>query len=57
MPYTIRKQGSEWVIVKESSPGRWKVISHHKSREKAKAAMRVRQGVEHGWKPTGKRGR
>jgi len=34
--------------------GKWKVKQVAGSVEKAKRALRLLQGVEHGWKPTGK---
>ena len=49
MPYTVRKTDGYRV----TSPHR----VHAKGTTKAKAAAQVRllQGVEHGWKPTGKK--
>ncbi len=51
MPYSIRK----------SKGGKYRVSSPHgvkakgTTREKAEAQVRLLHGVEHGWKPTGKK--
>ena len=37
--------------------GKWKVKQVCKSSANARAAMNLLQGVEHGWKPTGKKAR
>lgn len=54
MPYMVRKQGEEWVVVKEVSPGKWKVKSHHDSKVKAEKQRRLLEGIRHGWTPTKK---
>lgn len=35
--------------------GKWSIKQRCASPEKAKSALRLLQGVEHGWKPTGKK--
>jgi len=47
MPYTIRKVDGYRV----SSPHR--VHAKRTTKKKAEAQVRLMQGVEHGWKPTG----
>ena len=46
MPYTVEGRN----VLKDG-----KVIQRCKSHENALAAVRLKQAVEHGWKPTGKR--
>lgn len=48
MPY---KRKGKTIYSKAS--GKWKVKQTCRSVESAKKAMRLLQGVEHGWKPTG----
>lgn len=51
MPYTIKKTDGYRV----SSPHR--VHAKGTTKKKAEAQVRLMQGIEHGWKPTGKRPR
>jgi hypothetical protein len=51
MPYAIEGSGSKF-IVKNKKTG--DIKGHFTSRKKALRQMRLLQGVEHGWKPTGK---
>lgn len=50
MPYEVR--GSDLYHYKN---GHWEVKQHCGSKEKAKAALRLLQGLEHGDKDIGKR--
>lgn len=43
MPYIIRKQGSEWVIVKKLSG---EVVGHSDSKSNAQASVRARYANE-----------
>ena len=43
MPYTIKKQGSKWVIVKNMSG---EVVGHSDSKAKAQASVRARYAGE-----------
>ena len=52
MPYAIRKKGNKWLVVNKDTG---KVKGTHDSKEKAEAQVRLLYGVEHGWKPTGKK--
>jgi len=50
MPYTRRGQD---IYKKEG--GSLRKVQHCTSVENAKKALNLRRGVEHGWKPTGKK--
>ena len=52
MPY--RRVGNK---VYHKKGGKWKVKQTCSSPGAAKSAIRLLQGVEHGWKPTGKKRR
>lgn len=52
MPYKV--QGNRVLHFKG---GKWKVKQTCRSNAAAKSALRLLQGVEHGWKPTGKKAR
>jgi len=52
MPYKL-----EGKKVMHKKGGEWKTKQVCSSPAAAKKAMRLLQGVEHGWKPTGKRKR
>jgi len=52
MPYGIYKRGDKWVLINKDTKH---VKGTHESREKATRQMRLLQGVEHGWEPTGKK--
>ena len=52
MPYYIKKQGSKWCVINKKT-GENKGCSD--SKKEAIAHKRVLYGVEHGWKPTGKK--
>ena len=43
MPYTIKKQGSQWVIIKSDTG---KVVGHSSTKEKAQASVRARYAGE-----------
>jgi len=45
MPYDIRKQGSQWILVKKDGT----VKSHHSSKSKAQGAERAIRASEHGF--------
>jgi len=51
MPYSIRKSGNKWVL-KNKETGKTK--GTHESYTSALKQMRLLQGIEHGWHPTGK---
>ena len=51
MPYSIRKSGSKYQIVRKDTG---KVVGTSTSLSKAKASVRARLAGEHGWVPTGK---
>ena len=50
MPY--KREGKKILHKKD---GKWSVKQTAKSVESAKSAMRLLQGIEHGWEPTEKR--
>jgi len=50
MPYKIIKSGSKWLL-KNRATGKLK--GTHSSYVSALKQMRLLQGIEHGWKPTG----
>lgn len=53
MPYQIlRLSNNKWVL-KNKETG--KVKGHHSSYVSALRQMRLLQGIEHGWKPTGRK--
>lgn len=53
MPYTIRKSGNKYVLVRRNGT----IKSRHTTKAKAEAANRLIMAKEHGWKPTRKRGK
>jgi hypothetical protein len=55
MPYSVRKQGDQWAIVRKDDG---KVVGHSDSKAKAEASVRARMASEHGkGKTSGTRGR
>jgi len=50
MPYSITHSGNKWIL-KNKETG--KVKGTHDSYTSALKQMRLLQGIEHGWKPTG----
>ena len=52
MPYKV--EGNN---VLHQVGGTWKVKQKCSSHANAVSAMRLLQGIEHGWKPTGKKGK
>lgn len=52
MPYTIRKRGSEWVILKGG-----KVVGKSRTKANAQRSVKARLAAEHGAKLTGKKAR
>ncbi len=48
MPYAIKKSGQKWLVVKKDSGEK---VATHDSEAKARAQMRLLQGIEHGWHP------
>ncbi len=54
MPYSIRKRGSKFVVVNKDTG---KVKGTHSSKIKAQRQVNLLRGVEHGFKPTGKKAR
>lgn len=54
MPYTIRREKDGTFSLLNSQTG--KKHSSHTTEEKAKSQKRLLLAVEHGWKPTGKKG-
>lgn len=52
MPYAIRKKGNQYLTVNKETG---KVKGTHASYAKAERQRRLLEGVEHGWKPTGKK--
>ena len=54
MPYTVRKgKGRKPYKIVNKKTGRQAGAS--RSKKKAQASARVRNAVDHGWKPTGKK--
>jgi len=51
-PYEVKESGDRWVV-KNMETG--KVKGRHSSREAALKQFRLLEGIEHGWKPTGKK--
>ena len=51
MPYTIRKVNRGWALIRED--GSSKQVA--KSKKNAEAARRLLMGLEHGWKPRGRK--
>jgi len=54
MPYKIRPSGNKWKVVNTETK---KVKGTHATRAKAQRQVNLLRGVEHGWKPTGKKAR
>lgn len=54
MPYEIRKADSGFNVVNTETGD---VKGHHDSRGSAQRQINLLRGVEHGWKPTGKKAR
>ncbi|KPJ51423.1 MAG: hypothetical protein AMJ38_00540 [Dehalococcoidia bacterium DG_22] len=54
MPYAIEKRGKKWAVVNKDTG---KVKGTHSSRAAAQRQVNLLRGVEHGWKPTGKKAR
>lgn len=54
MPYAIRKQNTKFAVVNTETG---KTKGTHNSRMAAQRQMNLLRGVEHGWKPTGKKAR
>jgi len=52
MPY--KRKGS---VVYHQKNGKWSIKQRTSSPANAKKAMNLLRGVEHGWKPTGKKAR
>ena len=52
MPYSIRKADSKFKVVNTETG---KVKGTHATKEKAQNQINLLRGVEHGWKPTGKK--
>lgn len=52
MPYAVRKRGNKYVVINKETG---KTKGTHTSKSKAESQMRLLRGVEHGWKPTGKK--
>ncbi len=52
MPYKVEKKGNKYFVINMASG---KVKGTHMTKEKAQAQMKLMQGIEHGWKPTGKK--
>lgn len=54
MPYRIAADG---VTIEHKKGGKWSVKQKATSAAHAKSAMRLLQGVEHGWQPNGNHAR
>ena len=52
MPYEIKKEGSFYKVINKKTG---KVHAKCSTKEKAEAQVFLLRGVEHGWKPTGKK--
>lgn len=52
MPYEIRRAGDGYEVVNRETG---KVHARHTSLRKARLQVRLLHGVEHGWKPTGRK--
>lgn len=52
MPYSVRRKGSKFVVVNTDTG---KVKGTHESAAKARRQINLLRGIEHGWKPTGKK--
>ena len=55
MPYSVVKKGSKYCLVRKTGPKKGTTKSSHTSYTKAERARRLLAGIEHGWKPTGKK--
>jgi len=54
LPYSVRKTNEGYQVV-DIDTG--KVYSRHTTKDKAERQRRLLEGVRHGWKPTGKKGK
>jgi len=54
MPYAIRKVGTKFKVINTATK---KVKGTHASRIAAQRQMNLLRGVEHGWRPTGRKAR
>ena len=52
MPYEIKKEGSDYVVV-NTHTGQRRVHTGPNAKLKAERQLRLLRGVEHGFKPTG----
>ncbi len=52
MPYAIQKRGKKWAVVNTETG---KVKGRHDSRVAAQRQINLLRGIEHNWKPTGKK--
>ena len=53
MPYAIRARNDKFVVINTETGD---VKGTHDSRAKAQLQINLLRGIEHGWKPTGKKG-
>jgi len=53
MPYKIQKRGSKYALVRKNGT----IKSKHTTKAKAESARKLLMGIEHGWRPTGKKRR
>lgn len=54
MPYDIQKRGSKFVVLNTDTGD---VKGTHSSRTVAQRQINLLRGIEHGWKPTGRKAR
>ena len=54
MPYALRKRKDKWVVVNEDT---LQVKGTHDTETKAQLQLNLLRGIEHGWRPTGKKAR
>lgn len=47
MPYSIRKAGNKFIVIKSTTGEK---VAEHDSMEKAKSQIRLLSGIEHGMK-------
>lgn len=54
MPYAIRARNEKFVVINTNTG---QVKGTHATRTKAQLQINLLRGIEHGWKPTGKKAR
>jgi phage gp16-like protein len=54
LPYIVREENGAYQVVDRETG---KVYSRHTTKEKAEHQRRLLEGIRHGWKPSGKKGK